>query len=89
MPDFSTLNGPVEGGNASDNRFDFSFTRLLTPFLQAHVDSGWIHRNWPTARTSGFDTTNVGIKSEIYRNNRHEMLVSAGLLWGAIRGRKP
>jgi hypothetical protein len=82
VPNFSTLNGPVEGGNATDNRFEWSFTRLLTPYLQAQVDSGWIHRNWPTARTSGFDTTDVGIKSEIYRNNQHEMLVSAGLLWG-------
>jgi hypothetical protein len=82
LPNFSTLNSPVEGGNATDNRFDWSFTRLLTPFLQVQVDSGWTHRNWPTARTSGFDTTDVGIKSEIYRNNQHEMLVSAGLLWG-------
>jgi hypothetical protein len=82
VPNFSTLNGPVEGGNATDNRFAWSFTRLLTPFLQVQVDSGWIHRNLPTARTSGFATTDVGIKSEIYRNNEHEMLVSTGLLWG-------
>jgi class 3 adenylate cyclase len=33
VPNFSTLNGPVEGGKATDNRFDWSFTRLLTPFL--------------------------------------------------------
>jgi hypothetical protein len=82
VPNFSTLNGPVEGGNAADNRFDWSFTRLLTPVLQFQVDGAWTHRNWPTARTSGFDTTDVGIKSEIYRNNQHEMLVSAGVLWG-------
>jgi hypothetical protein len=82
VPNFSTLNHSVEGGNAVDNRFDWSFTRLLTPVLQVQVDSGWIHRNWPTTRTSGFATTDVGIKSEIYRNNQHEMLVSAGLLWG-------
>jgi hypothetical protein len=24
---------------------------------------------WPTAKTSGFDTTDVGIKGEIFRNN--------------------
>ena len=82
VPNFSTLNFPVEGGNATDNRFDWAFTRLLTPVLQVQVDSGWIHRNWPTARTSGFATTDVGIKSEIYRNNQHEMLVSTGVLWG-------
>ena len=66
-PIFSTINHPVEGGNGVDNRFDWSFTRLLTPVLQVQVDSGWIRRNWPTARTSGFATTDVGIKSEIYR----------------------
>jgi hypothetical protein len=82
IPNFSTLSHPVEGGSAVDNRFDWSFTRLLTPVLQAQVDSGWIHRNWPTARTSGFATIDVGIKSEIYRNNQHEMLVAAGALWG-------
>jgi hypothetical protein len=82
VPNFSTLNHPVEGGSVVDNRFDWAFTRLLTPVLQVQVDSGWIHRNWPTPRTSGFATTDVGIKSEIYRNNQHEMLVSAGVLWG-------
>jgi len=82
VPDFFILNHSVEGGSAVDNRFDWSFTRLLTPVLQVQIDSGWIHRNWPAARTSGFATTDVGIKSEIYRNNQHEMLGSAGLLWG-------
>jgi hypothetical protein len=82
IPDFSTLKGPVEGGNATEDRFDWSFTRMLTPFLQVQVDSGWIRQNWPTARTTGFATTDVGIKSEIYRNDQHEMLVAAGLLWG-------
>jgi hypothetical protein len=38
VPNFSTLNGPVEGGNATDNRFEWSFTRLLTPYLQAQVN---------------------------------------------------
>jgi hypothetical protein len=46
----------------------------------AHRRKG--RRRCATARTLGFDTTDVGIKSEIYRNNQHEMLVSAGLLWG-------
>jgi hypothetical protein len=82
VPDFFILNHSVEGGSAVDYRFDWSFTRLLTPVLQVQIDSGWIHRNWPAARTSGFATTDIGIKSEIYRNNQHEMLVSAGLLWG-------
>jgi hypothetical protein len=82
VPNFSTLSHQVEGGSAVENRFDWSFTRLLTPVLQVQVDSGWIHRNWPMPRTSGFATTDIGIKSEIYRNNQREILVSAGLLWG-------
>jgi hypothetical protein len=41
VPNFSTLNFPVEGDNATDNRFDWAFTRLLTPVLQVQVDSGW------------------------------------------------
>jgi hypothetical protein len=90
LPNFSTLNQSVEGGRAVDDRFDWSLTRLLTPVLQMQVDSGWIHRDWSTARTSGFATTDVGIKSEIYRDNQHEMLVSAGVLWGiGHSARKP
>jgi hypothetical protein len=52
VPNFSTLNHPVEGGNATDNRFDWSFTRpharspgpsgqrLDTPHLAAIADLG-------------------------------------------------
>jgi len=79
---YSGFDHPVEGGNAVDNRINWSFVRLLTPTLQVSIDSGWIHRSWPTAQTSGFDTTDIGIKSEIFRNNEHEALVSAGVAWG-------
>jgi hypothetical protein len=82
VPDFSTLNQPAERGNAVDNRIDWSFARLLTPTLEVEIDSGWMQRNWPTMRVSGFETTDVGIKGEIFRNNQHEALISAGLLWG-------
>src|SRR5262249_57525452 len=37
---------------------------------------------WGSARSSGFDTTNLTIKGEMYRNDLHETLVSAGLGWG-------
>jgi Transposase, Mutator family len=47
--------------------------------VTASIDSGWIHRSWPTTQTSGFDTTDIGIKGEIFRNNEHEALVSAGV----------
>jgi hypothetical protein len=32
--------------------------------------------------TSGFDTTDVRLKYEAYRDNRHEALVSVGVAWG-------
>jgi hypothetical protein len=60
-PDFFALNHPVDRGKAVDNRFDWLFTCLLTPVLQVEIDSGWINRNWPTARSSGFAPTDVGI----------------------------
>ena len=41
VPNFSTLNHPVEGGNAVDNRFDWSFTRLPTPVLQGGNSTGF------------------------------------------------
>ena len=82
LPNFSMLNQPVEGGNAVNNRINWSFVRLLTPTLQVSINSGWINQSWPTARASGFDTTDIGIKGEIFRNNEHEALVSAGVAWG-------
>jgi hypothetical protein len=79
---FSTLKHPAEGGNAVDNRIDWSFARLLTPTLQVEIESSWMLRSWPTAHASGFETIDVGIKGEIFRNNEHETLVSAAVLWG-------
>jgi hypothetical protein len=85
LPDFSMLNHPIEGGIAVDNRIDWSFARLLTPTLQAEIESGWVQRNWSNAHASGFETTDVGIKGEMFRNNEHEALISAQLLWGIGR----
>ena len=82
LPAFSSINHPAQGTNVTDNRFNWSFDRLLTPTLAFTLDSGWIYRNWPLARSSGFDSTAVGLKTEIYRDNRHEALASAGLQWG-------
>jgi len=79
---YSYLGFAAEGGKVTENRIAFAFARLLTPTLAITVDSGWIHQNWPQGRTSGFDTTEVGLKYEAYRNNQHETLVSVGLAWG-------
>ncbi len=82
LPLFSSSKQPDEGGDVVDKRFTWSIFRLLTPTLGVGVDSGWVHRDWGTSRRSGFDTTNLTVKGEIYRNDLHETLVSSGLTWG-------
>jgi hypothetical protein len=82
LPLYSGINYPAPGGNVAENRITWAFDRLLTPTLAVTYDSGWIHQNWPTGKTSGLDTTNIGLKYETYRDNRHEALVSVGVAWG-------
>jgi hypothetical protein len=82
LPLISSAKHPGEGGDVVDNRFNWSFFRLLTPTLGVGIDSGFIHRDWGMAKRTGFDTTNLTVKGEVYRDNLHEMLVSAGLTWG-------
>jgi hypothetical protein len=82
LPNFASFKSPVDGGNVVDNRFDWSFFRLLTPTLGVGVDSAWVHRNWGNALRSGSDVTSLGLKGEVYRNDLREMLVSARLGWG-------
>jgi hypothetical protein len=82
VPNFSSFKRPNESGNVVDNRFDWAFFRLLTPTLGVGVDSAWVHRNWGNSLRSGFDVTNLNVKGEVYRNDLHEILVSAGLGWG-------
>jgi hypothetical protein len=54
----------------------------VTPTLAITYDSGWIHQGWPIGQTSGFDSTDIGLKYEAYRDNQHEALVSVGVAWG-------
>lgn len=82
VPNFAWFKHPDGGADVVDNRFDGAFIRLLTPTIAAGIESGWIHRNWGGAQRSGFDITNVSIKGLAYRNDLHEILVSAGLGWG-------
>jgi hypothetical protein len=72
IPNFSSLNHPAAGGDATDNRINWSFTRLLTPTVGLVVDSSWMDRNWGVARRAGFDVTTLGIKWEVYRNDPAE-----------------
>src|SRR5262245_15552623 len=81
LPLFSSSKHPDEGGNVVDNRFTWSFFRLLTPTLGVGIDSGWVQRNWGGAQRSGFDTTSLSVQGEVYRNDLHETLVAAGLAW--------
>jgi hypothetical protein len=82
VPNWSSSKHPDGGGNVVDDRFDWAIMRLLTPTLAVGVDSGWIHRNWGGSLQSGFDVTNLSIKGLAYRNDLHEILISAGLSWG-------
>jgi hypothetical protein len=82
VPNFASSKHPGEGGDVVDNRYSWSVFRLLTKTVGIGVDSGWVHRNWDVTSRSGFDTTNLTIKGEAYRNDLHETLVAAGLSWG-------
>ena len=71
-----------EGADATDERIGWSFTRLLTSTLSVGIESGWKHRNWGVSQRSGFDTTVLTLKDLLYKNELHEVMVSAGLAWG-------
>jgi hypothetical protein len=82
LPNFSNLGHPADGGSVTDNRINWSFSRLLTPTVALVVDNSWIHRDWVASQRSGFDVTNLGVKWEVYRSNQHETLMAASLTWG-------
>src|SRR5689334_4912964 len=82
VPSFSTFKRPNDGSDVVDSRFDWAIFRLLTPTLGVGIDGAGLHRNWGNSQRSGFDVTSLNVKGEVYRNNLHEILVSAGLGWG-------
>jgi hypothetical protein len=82
VPFYTYLPQPAQGSNVVQNQIDWSFTRLLTPTLAITYDSGWMRQAWPIGQTSGFDSTDIGLKYEAYRNNQHEALVSIGAAFG-------
>lgn len=82
VPNFSNQNRPADGGNVTDNRINWSFSRLLTPTVAFIVDNSWIHRDWGVSQRSGFDVTNLAVKWQVYRSNLHETLVAASVTWG-------
>src|SRR3982074_2550242 len=58
LPNFSSLDYPDGGSDVTDNRINWSFTRLLTPTVGVVIDNSWIARNWGVTKRSGFDVTN-------------------------------
>jgi hypothetical protein len=74
VPNFSKWDHSDGGGNVTDNRINWSFTRLLTPTVGFFVDSSWMDRNWGPSHRAGFDVTTLGVKWEVYRNNPAEAL---------------
>jgi hypothetical protein len=82
VPYYSYFAQPLQDSNVIENRIDWSFARLLTPTLAITYDSGWIHQNWPIGPTSGFDSTDIGLKYAAYRDNQHETLVAVSVAWG-------
>jgi len=81
-PALTHFSNPRQGPDVVDNRIEWSFTRLLTSTLSIGIESGWSHRNWGPSQRSGFDTTAIGLKGLLYKNDLHEVMVSAGLSWG-------
>src|SRR5262249_33409134 len=81
LPLFTSSKHPDEGGDVVDNRFSWSFFRLLTPTVGVGIDSGWVQRNCGGPQRFGFDTTSRSVKGEVSRNDLHETLVSAALAW--------
>ena len=79
---FSSIKHPTDGTDVTDNAIRWSFMRLLTPTLGIGVDQGFVRRNWGNLTRSGFDTTRLTLKGLLYKNEPHEMLLSAGLSWG-------
>lgn len=80
LPQLGTSSRSDDG--AVVDRLDWSFARLLVPGLAFEAQGGALHDRWAGAHASGFDTTSIGLKAEIYRDDLHETLISAGLLWG-------
>src|ERR1700687_6392459 len=82
VPNFSILKHPDGGAYVTDNRINWSFTRLLTPTVGVFIDNSWIARNWGVTNRGGLDVTNLGIKWDVYRDNLHEALISGKLTLG-------
>jgi hypothetical protein len=67
----------VPGGAAIDTTIDGAFSRLLTPDLALQGDTTWINRaGGGVSNATGFDTTQVGLKGLILRDDIPGTLLS-------------
>jgi hypothetical protein len=69
---------PESGDDVVDHAFSWEFSRLLTPTLSLSVSNGYIHRNWGSVSRSGFDETSLMLKTLLWQNDLHEVMISTG-----------
>jgi hypothetical protein len=81
----TSLKQAGDNNDVVDNVISWDFARLLTPTVSLAVGSGFIHRNWGDLRRSGFDEVDVMIKTLLYQNDVHEIMISAGVAGGIGR----
>jgi hypothetical protein len=85
----SRLKQLVPGGVATHTGVNAAFSRLLTPDLTFQADATWINRAGAgDSNSAGFDTTQVGLKGLLLRDDFHETLLSGGLGWGLPGGNR-
>lgn len=73
---------PYLDNNVRDRAASVAFARVLTPTLSAGIDTGVARRNWGSVSQTGRAPTALMVKTALYRDNLHETLVAASLVYG-------
>lgn len=73
---------PDDSGNVTDRGATISFARLLTPEVSIGFDSGFIRRDWGSARQPGATGSDLVLKSRLYEDDLNETLVAGSLIYG-------
>ena len=84
FPAVSSLKHPGEGADVTDTRIGGSFTRLLTSSSPSESRADEFIETGESL-SARIRTTALTLKDLLYKNELHEVMVSAGLAWG-IRG---
>lgn len=82
LPAWSRTVVAGEEGRVVDREATWAFMRLLTPTVGIGMDGGNTRRNWGHAQSVGATPVHVTLKSELYRDEPGEALVSGSLAWG-------